>query len=54
MTYVTCRMTAKYRDQLRNFTLGNRVWATFFTFVLEATTKRVPLPEVADLVTSAN
>ena len=26
---VTCRLTAKNRDQLRNLTLGNRVWATF-------------------------
>jgi len=29
---VTCRLTAKNRDQLPNPTLGNRVWATF-TFV---------------------
>jgi len=29
MTYVTCRLTAKNRDQLRNPTLGNRVWASF-------------------------
>ena len=29
MTLVTCRLTAKNRDQLRNPTLGNRVWATF-------------------------
>ena len=28
MTHITCRLTAKNRDQLRN-TLGNRVWATF-------------------------
>ena len=28
MTYVTCRLTAKNRDQLRNPALGNRVWAT--------------------------
>ena len=28
MTYVTYRLTAKNRDQLRNPTLGNRVWAT--------------------------
>ena len=34
MIYVTCRLTAKNRDQLRNPTLGNRVWATF-TFLLE-------------------
>ena len=34
MTHVTCRLTAKNRDQLRNPTLGNRVWATFtFTYV---------------------
>jgi len=29
MTHVTCRVTAKNRDQLRNPTLGNRVWASF-------------------------
>jgi len=29
MTHVTCMLTAANRDQLRNPTLGNRVWATF-------------------------
>jgi len=29
MTHVTCRLTAKNRDQLRNPRLGTRVWATF-------------------------
>ena len=29
MTHVTCRLTAKNRDQLRNTTRGNQVWATF-------------------------
>jgi len=29
MTHVTCRLTAKNRDQPRNPTLGNRAWATF-------------------------
>jgi len=29
MTHVTCTLTATNRDQLRNPTLGNRVWATF-------------------------
>jgi len=29
-THVTCRLTAMNRDQLRNPTLGNRVWATFY------------------------
>ena len=32
MTHVTCRPTAKNRDQHRNPTLGNRVWATFTFF----------------------
>jgi len=27
MIHVTCMLTAKNRDQLRNPTLGNRVWA---------------------------
>jgi len=36
MTHVTCRLTAKNRDQLRNPTLGSRVWATF-TFLHIAT-----------------
>jgi len=30
MTHVTCTLTAKNRDQLRNPTLSNRVRATFF------------------------
>ena len=33
MTHLTCRLTAKNQDQLRNPTLGNQVWATF-TFTL--------------------
>jgi len=37
MTHVTCRLTAKNRDQLRNPTLGNRLWATFtFTHTLRS------------------
>ena len=32
MTHVNCRLTVKNRDQLRNPTLGSRVWATF-TFI---------------------
>jgi len=35
--HVTCRLTAKNRDQLRNPTLGGRVWATF-TFLQYQTT----------------
>jgi len=32
MTHVTCRLTAKNRDHLRNPTLDNRVWDTFTFF----------------------
>ena len=32
MIHVTCRLPAKSHDQLRNPTLGNRVWATFTFF----------------------
>jgi len=31
---VTCRLTAKNRDQLRSHTVSNRVWATFTFFTL--------------------
>ena len=34
MTHVTCRLTAKNWDQLRNPTLGNRVLATFLIILL--------------------
>ena len=34
MTRATCRLTAKNRNQLRNPTLGNRLWATFLYLVL--------------------
>jgi len=33
MTHVTYRLTAKNRDQLRNPTLGNRLWVTFTVLV---------------------
>ena len=29
MTHIACRLTVKNWDQLRNPTLGNRVWAIF-------------------------
>ena len=34
MTHVTCRLTAKNRDQLRNPTLGNRVWAASYPYLM--------------------
>ena len=40
MTHITCRLTAKNRDQLRNPTLGNQVRATFTFLVLPATRQR--------------
>jgi len=53
MTHVTCRLTAKNRDQLRNPTLGNRVWATFFTLPVmrpEALCFRLVRPSVCAYV----
>jgi len=35
MSHITCRLTAKNRDQLLNPVLGNRVWATFTFFTLK-------------------
>jgi len=35
MTHVTRRLSAKNRDQLRNPTLCNRVWATYTFFNLQ-------------------
>jgi len=43
MTHIICRLTAKNRDQLRNPTLGNRVWTTF-TFLLWEFTKLSSTP----------
>jgi len=40
MNGVTCRLSTKNRDQLRNPTLGSRVWATF-TFTLTPKTYKV-------------
>ena len=36
MTHVTCRLTAKNRDQLWNPTLCSRVWASFTFFTVAA------------------
>ena len=47
MTHLTCRLTAKNRDQLLNPTLGNRVWAAF-TFTCA---DNVALPTFAALYT---
>jgi len=46
MTHITCRLTAKKRDQLRNPTVGNRVWATFMPlpFYLRCYRKTYPRP----------
>jgi len=51
MTHVTCRLTAKNRVQLRNPTLGNRVWATFtfFTSALSMTARYSALAPAEDI-----
>jgi len=41
MTHITCRLSAKNRDQLRKPTLGNRVWATFTFYLLSLSLKFV-------------
>jgi len=48
MTHVTCRLTAKNRDQLRNPTLCNQVWA--INICLQALTKDISTP--ADIAPS--
>ena len=42
MTHITCRPTAKNRDQLRNPTLGNRVRATFTFFTCFKAAQSLP------------
>jgi len=37
MTHVTCRLTVKNLNQLRNPALGSRIWATFTFFTVELT-----------------
>jgi len=49
MTRITCRLTAKNRDQLRNSTLGNRVWATF-TFFARETLKKAEVLNRTELI----
>jgi len=46
MTHIICRLTAKNRDQLRNPTLGNRVWATFTFLSTVRCIKRCSDPSV--------
>jgi len=53
MTYVTCRLTAKDRNQLRNPTLGNRVWTTF-TFLRRWTARRDVLVKLLCVGTSCS
>ena len=53
MTYVTCRLTAKDQNQLRNPTLGNRVWTTF-TFLRRWTARRDVLVKLLCVGTSCS
>ena len=52
MTHVACRLTAKNRDQLRNPTLGNRVWATFIFMFIHLFISFIHLQEEASTWTS--
>ena len=52
MIHVTCRLTVKNWDQLQNPTLGNRVWATFFT-AREWGTYRAPLATRASTLSAS-
>ena len=42
MTHVTCRLTAKNRDLLRNPTLVNQVWATFLLLLFIGSSSSQP------------
>jgi len=53
MTHITCRLTAKNQDQLRNPRLGNRVWATF-TFLGEVVSGRSQIENIAELTESVS
>jgi len=44
MTHVTCRLAARNLDQLRNRTLGSRVWATFYSSLHTLAVRRRPAP----------
>ena len=44
MTHITCRLTAKNRDQLRNPMIGNWVWVTFTFFHLQTTHMKKRMP----------
>ena len=44
MTHITCRLTAKNRDQLRDPTFCNTVWANFFkTFLVVVVVYKTPV-----------
>ena len=47
----TCRLTAKNRDQLRDPTLGNRVWATFTLFTVWDRRKEAYTPKTSSICT---
>jgi len=49
MTHVTCRLTAKNRDQLWNPALGNRVWATFTFLHISAQYNNMEMPTVNEV-----
>ena len=51
MTHVTCRLTAaKNRDQLRNPTLGNQVWATFYLQIVGHTSEKYGVETMSNVL----
>ena len=56
MIHITCRLTAKNWNQLRNPTLSNRAWATFTFTVVELSVRcvLVVLWNVDDVVFAQN
>jgi len=48
--HLICRLTAKIRDQLRNPTLGKRVWATYtYLARIQLTLEFNPSSETANI-----
>ena len=45
MTHVTYRLTAKNRDQFRNPTRGNRVWATFTFSIADVQAAKIKIKQ---------
>ena len=54
MTHVTCRLTAKNRDQLWNPTFGNRVWATFTFSLVDEAIRQLAVEHMENILNTAS